>query len=336
MRSLRPLFLATLLGLSALAPACGGGAPTITPAKGPHELSQADIDADPTVLLPPDAVAVATVDARAAFTRKGVGDRLSEVVGKLVPVGDEAGFSAPRDLDRVTAAAYSTQGADVAAILTGRFDVDKIAAAARNHTTLRGGGTLVESTYAGRTVYTVANVGFTVLSPRTALAGTETGIRRALDRVRDGRLERSLPKWVQETLDAKAAFAGAGDFTGATVQAANVAGFDVPFAHGAKSAKVVGKWQPPADGPVDVTKGTRAPGIDLSAEIVYGDEAQARQGADGLRKALALVAAVSAVSSVVPRPHDTKIDLKGPTLQASATVDDDALARTLGGLVGAL
>jgi hypothetical protein len=332
----RTLLLATSVALSALAPACGGGAAPIAPARGPHELSQAEIDADPIVLLPPDAIAVATVDAHAAFTRKGVGDKLGEVVAKLVPVGDEAGFSAARDLDRVTAAAYSMQGADVAAILSGRFDPERIAAVARTHTTLRGGGTLVESSYAGRAVYTVANVGFTILSTKTALAGTETGIRRALDRIRDGRLERSLPKWVHDTLDAKAAFAGAGDFTGATVAAANVAGLDVPFARGAKQAKVLGTWQPPTDGPVDVTKGARAPGIDLAAEITYGDEAQAREGADGLRRALALVTAVSAVSAVVPRPRDTKIELKGSTLQATATVDDDALARTLGGLVAVL
>jgi hypothetical protein len=38
-------------------------------------------------------------------------------------------------------------------------------------------------------------VGFTVLTSRTALFGNSTGIRRALDRIKEGTAKRELPGW---------------------------------------------------------------------------------------------------------------------------------------------
>ena len=113
----------------------------------------------------------------------------------------EAGFQASRDVDRVTFASYSYQGIDVAAIVIGRFDSAKIKLVASAQTPTKGGGTLVVSQYAGRDVYTVNNVGFTLLSDTRAIVGTEQGIRRVLERIKDKRVKRDIAPWMISTLE---------------------------------------------------------------------------------------------------------------------------------------
>src|SRR5207253_7108617 len=67
---------------------------------------------------------------------------------------------------------------------------------------------ILVSSYGGRTLYTVNNAGLTILTARTAVAGTESGIRRAIDRIQDGRVARDQPKWMLDTLETpNAAFA---------------------------------------------------------------------------------------------------------------------------------
>src|SRR5690554_5742110 len=81
---------------------------------------------DALALLPGNAIGLGTVDARAFFSSQTFGAELSKLVEKYVPVGQEAGFLASRDVDRVTFASYSYQGIDAAAIVIGRFDEAKI------------------------------------------------------------------------------------------------------------------------------------------------------------------------------------------------------------------
>ncbi len=52
---------------------------------------------------------------------------------------------------------------------------------------------MVKSSYAGRSLYTAGNMGFTVLTQKTLLFGNDTGIRRALDRIQEGRAKRQQP-----------------------------------------------------------------------------------------------------------------------------------------------
>src|SRR5215472_63651 len=136
---------------------CGGSKDSVT-AKDPSGLTPEQIDADPLALLPGSAVVLAVVDARAFYKSSSVGPQVALVAEKLVPIGDEAGFSPSRDVDRVTLAAYALSGADVAAVVGGRFDGAKIDLAAQNHTPTKGGGTIVASQYAGRTLYTVSGI----------------------------------------------------------------------------------------------------------------------------------------------------------------------------------
>ena len=110
-------------------------------------------------------------------------------------MGEEAGFRASRDVEKIYVAAYSLQGADVLGVLVGKFDEAKIKDAMSSQKT-KYGGALVGSPYGGRDVYTVNNFGFAILSNRTALCGTEAAIRRALDRVRDKKTSRDIDAWM--------------------------------------------------------------------------------------------------------------------------------------------
>ncbi len=71
---------------------------------------------DAFALLPGDAIAVGTVDGRAFFGSMTFGSELARLVEKYLPVGQEAGFQASRDVDRVTFASYAFQGVDAAAV----------------------------------------------------------------------------------------------------------------------------------------------------------------------------------------------------------------------------
>ena len=96
-------------------------------------------------------------------------------------------------------ASYSYQGIDVAAIVIGRFDSAKIKQVAVGADADEGRRPLVVSQYAGRDVYTVSNVGFTLLSDTRAIVGTEQGIRRVLERIKDKRVKRDIAPWMIAT-----------------------------------------------------------------------------------------------------------------------------------------
>jgi len=255
------LAFALVVGLAAL-PGCGDPkveAPT----------AQIDLDADPEALLPSSAIAYARLDAKAFFASQSLGPELAKAAEKGSPLGEESGFQPSRDLEVVHAGVYSTQGADVAAILTGHFDAAKMKRTAETHTPTRTGGVIVASQYAGRDVYTIDNVGITVLTPRTAVAGTETGIRRVLDRIKDGRVKRDVPPWVETTLTTPGAvLAIAADVQAQPGAAESLKQLPIPWAHGAQKARILMDFN--------------APGANLAATLSYPDEAQSGQAAQAL------------------------------------------------------
>lgn len=306
--------LALTFSVVASGAACGAKH-EIVQAKGPHSMSMQDIDAEPMVLLPSKALGVATVDVRAALDDKTIGPPLAELLTKLLPIGNDAGLSPSRDVDRVTVASYALQGLDVAAVLSGRFDAEKIALAAKNHTPDATGGAIVESTYAGHTLYTVGNVGVAVLSKRTVLAGTEGAIRRALERLKDGKLSRDQEPWVYEVLDTKgAAFALAVDLGTKSLASLAVGGLAIPFAEGLKTARVVGTLSPPS--------------VQVAGTGTWDGEAHARAGAEGLAQMGKLAAALS-VTGVVPRISALKIEPKGADVATTFFIDEAAMATLL-------
>ncbi|MCL2777635.1 MAG: hypothetical protein FWD73_06495 [Polyangiaceae bacterium] len=297
--------------------ACGGKGAEAPAASNPMN--------DALALLPGNAIGLGTVDARTVFANPTFGSDLAALVERLVPIGPEAGFQASRDVDRVTFGSYSYQGVDVAAIVIGRFDETKIKQAVSNHASTSSGsgaglGTgsmagsmIVVSQYAGRDIYTVNNVGFTLLSNTMALAGTESGMRRVLERIQDGRVRRDVAPWMIETVETQgAAFAAVGDFTTTPMPADVTRQIPLAFMQNLKAARVVGSF--------------KNQGVELAGSMSYPD-AQAAQAASKSVQQVLGSRLLFAIAGIKMRSVDVKVEASD--VQVVLDVGDSSLRQLL-------
>jgi hypothetical protein len=230
-------------------------------------LSSEAIDRDPIALLPPGPVVLGWTNVQAFFA-SSFGNEANRLAAKYVPLGQEAGFVPQRDLRTLVGGVYSLAGADAVAVAQGDFNADLIRAAADRRSMTPLGVPLVHSKYAGNDVYTAGNVGFTVVTNHTMLVGNETGMRRALDRIRDGRVGREVPEWMTKLIEnPQASMVFAGDLTNQPHVAAMAK--TAPFLNGLMNFRVLGNFQPP--------------GVNLAGTLTYPDATSASAGADALR-----------------------------------------------------
>lgn len=229
------------------------------------ELKAADIDRDPYALLPEAPLLVVRTDAQAQF-RSAFGQRLLQIVQSRLPVPPSADFVPERDLDSLLVGVYSMQGVDFAAVARGRFKPEAIQKAADGVTQTPLGAPLVKTEYAGRTLYTVGNVGFTLLTPSTVLYGNETGMRRALDRIARGALDRRIPQWMESYLKAQTAPIAAGaDLSSAEGMAV---ADSTAQTKGLAGATAIGNFD--------------APGLNLAGRLTYRSAEAATAGTQGI------------------------------------------------------
>lgn len=288
---------------------CGGGEANAA-AKAPEAETKLD---DALALLPGSAIAVGTVDARAFFGSATFGSDLAKLVEKYMPIGEEAGFQASRDVDRVTFANYSYQGVDVAAVIVGRFDEAKIKAMVAAKTPLKGGATLAVTQYAGRDVYTADVAAFTLLSNTMAIAGTESGVRRVLERIADKRVKRDIAPWMLQTIETPgAAAAVAGDFVTTPVPAEVLRQVPVPFVQNLKMARLVLAF--------------KAPGVQLAASLTYPDEAAAKTASGSITQALGLSRWLAVFGIKI---QDIAVTTDKADVQVQLSVDDQSLRQLL-------
>jgi hypothetical protein len=230
-------------------------------------LSSEAIDHDPLALLPANPVVLGWTNTQAFFA-SGFGAEVNRLATKYVPIGQEAGFVAQRDLKTMVGGVYSLAGADAVAVAQGDFNPDLIRASADRHAMTPLGVPLVHSKYAGNDVYTAGNIGFTVVTAHTMLVGNETGMRRALDRIRDGRVRREVPEWMTNLMvNPQASMVFAGDLTNQPHVAAMAK--TAPFLNGLMNFRVLGNFQ--------------TPGLNLAGTLSYPDGASAAAGAEALR-----------------------------------------------------
>src|SRR5262245_2682044 len=104
-----------VLAVLSLVGACGGK----DKKEGAKSAEPGNMD-DALALLPGGAIAVGTIDGRAFLGSQTFGADLAKLIEQYLPIGQEAGFSVSRDVDRVTFASYAYQGIDVAAVVIGR------------------------------------------------------------------------------------------------------------------------------------------------------------------------------------------------------------------------
>jgi|HubBroStandDraft_1064217.scaffolds.fasta_scaffold34184_2 hypothetical protein len=253
--------LLTLVALTAFA-ACGGkGAGTGGEAKP-------EIDSDPLAMLPPSAVVFARLDLRAVYGDPSLGSQVAAITDPLVPIGEGSGFLPSRDVDRVVAGVYPTMGMEVAAILSGRFDVDRLTHATRTV----AGAPITNGSYGGFATSSVGRTTWVAVTPKTLVAGTNDGVKFVLDRLHKGPPERSLPPWIVETLETPGATTAlVADFASQPVAAATFANVSLPWLKGMRIARVIGNMQPP--------------GLNVATTVTYSDPSLAESAAGGMRSA---------------------------------------------------
>jgi len=290
----------------ALVASCGGAKPAAVAAP-----PKVDLDADPLALLPPSAIVVANVDAKALFGAEAIGPQIVELADKLVPLGADSGFDAKRDVDRILVASYTRDGKDVAAVVSGRFDEAKLAAA----TKAKNGAPITKASYAGMDTYGVGQGIYAVLTGKTVVAGNPEAVHRVLDLVHDGKTGRTMPAWVADTLKTPGAeIAAAGDFSGQPLTAVAIGMVKLPWIAGTKEVRLLADVKPP--------------GLDVTATLTYPTGEQASAAADGVKglgTMLNLLGPLIGGMSV----HDLAVEAKGADMQCKFAVDEKTLQKLL-------
>jgi hypothetical protein len=234
-----------------------------------------DLDSDPYALLPAGAIAILHVDAHGLFSSASVGSDLAAAFDPLVPLASDSGFVASRDVDSVVVGMYSTSNADVAAIISGRFDTDKMSHASA----ARSGSPIVAGTHGHFSTSTSGKIVWCVLTPKTIVAGTTEGVGLVLDRIEKGQLDRALPAWAVTTLQTPGAeLALVADFTSQPIASAAIGSVQLPWLTGLRVARIVGNLG--------------SPGLDVAGTLTYAEADQAQNAVSGLKSADRLLSIV--------------------------------------------
>jgi hypothetical protein len=261
------------------------------------------IDGDPLALLPAGPVALGNLDARAFYTSGTTAGQLAAFAEATFPLGQEAGFSAARDVDHAFLAVYAGASVDGVAILSGRFDVAKMQALAASHAATRLGPPCVALPYAGRTLFTVSNFAFSPLTDRTMIAGSEGAVRRVLDRLALAGPQPHLVREVALVADV------------AAIPPAAFHGFPLPPAmSGLSRLATIGDFNPP--------------GINVASTLSYSDPSRAAVGAEGLRQ-LASFVTIAGNLGAGPKVQNLSIVPEGANVGCKFALDDEAMRRTL-------
>lgn len=315
--------LTVLLGGSVLLPGaaaglsgCAGDKNTIVEASLGTEASEAAIDQDPWGLLPAGPVGWAYVDAQRLFTSR-FGPTALNLVLKRLPALQAAGFDAQRDLTSVSAGVYSIQGADFVGVAKGDFDREKIEAHVEQNPVTPLGIPLTKTSYGGRTLFMAEELGFCLLTNQTVLFGNQMGMRRAIDRVRRGKLDRSLPNWLESQLKNSQAPIVAGINLKENPLSAATRN-DLPFLNGMATLGLLANFE--------------EPGMNLAGTAQYDDEGAARLGAQNLEAFddyLQSMGWVMALFGVAQPLRSLTAEAQGSEARFVAQIDGAAVDRLL-------
>jgi hypothetical protein len=246
-------------------------------------LSDQEIDSVPMALLPGGAVGLVSADMQKVFASQ-FGQKMIALANARAPVPASANFVPQRDLIHAYVGVYSMAGADVAAVMVGNFDKAAIERAADGTTTTPLGTPVVKSNYANRTLYTSRNLGFVVLTARTVLIGNETGIRRSLDRIKEGRVRDQTPSSFKELMKTpNAPIVSTFDLRTAPLTEAMRG--KLPFLNGVQSGGMVGNFE--------------SPGVNVAGTLVYEDADSATKGAQALLQVKELIASWGWLASLL-------------------------------------
>ncbi len=304
------LALAASLAVAMLA-GCSTTQDVIVQTGADKQLSSADIDQAPLALLPGGVVGIASIDTKQLFASP-FGAKVQAILQTRLPVPAAAGFEPTRDLTHLYIGFYSMQGADLSGVATGVFDKAKIEAAVNGVDRTAQGVPIAKRAYAGRTLFTAAGFGFCMLTDHSALFGNDTGIRRALDRIHEGRVRRQTLPWMDKLLaDESAPIIAGADLRAQPIPQA--ASSNLAFLNGLETLAFVGNF---AD-----------PGLNLAGTLVYGDEAGATSGAENVRNLSQRLSSYAPLLALIGIPQPVrKLEAEAKGKEAAFVMALDAAA----------
>ncbi len=309
-------WVTVLLGMVLLG--CSSEKESILPTRAKVPLTEAAIDADPLALLPSDAIIFARLKVTPLLA-SSLGPPLVAAAQPFLALPQLLGITPQRDLTELFLGVYSMQGADVAGIAIGAFDRTAIEGAGRNAAT-RAHSPITVSPYAGHTIYTANNVGLSVLTSRTALLGTETGVRRVIDRIVEGRTGRRLPRALEELLsNQKADFCVGGDLRVNTFSSGLRE--QLPFLRDLEATRILGNFGAPG------VNGAGSLGY-VSAETAAA-AGQSLRGFSGLLSSSQLLLGFFGVAQPIRR---LEAEVVGTEVNVVVAFDGVILAKMISGL----
>jgi hypothetical protein len=304
------------LGAVALTAACSKQEEIIVETAAGRRVDDGRIDADPWALLPSGAVSWWSLGARELFASR-FGAQMVALLQRTLPVPVGSGHEPSRDIESVALGMYTLSGVDVAGIATGQFDAAGFEQALARGALTAARRPVTRTIYAGRPLYLSDGVGLTVLTPRTMAFGNEVGMRRVLDRIEEGRIQRAVPRWFEDLLGAGAPLAWGVDLGAHPLP--DAARRQVAFLDGLRAARLLGNFQ--------------EPGINLAGTLTYDTEEAAERGANTLRRtaeSLRSYELLMALIGVMQPLRRLDAQTKGREAQVVAEVDGMAVAGLLG------
>lgn len=200
----------------------------------------AEIDQDPFRLLPPGAVAFLRFDEQVWAAE--FGDDLARTMMQYLPFSQGAGLSPQTDIQLVVGAVYATVQNDVVFVGQGQFDRARVKAAVQAEPQTQLGRAIRAVEFAGQTMYVTDQAALAILTPKTAIFGTQLGVRRVLEVVEERRMKRQLPEWFEALLKQKGAQLQIGvDLDAEAVPA--VLRTRLEFLNHLRAARLVGNYQ---------------------------------------------------------------------------------------------
>lgn len=312
------LLLAATVAAASLSTACSPKESIVALGNG-KKLSAEEIDKNPQALLPGNAVLYVQADMQ-AFFGTAFAPQVLKIATTLVPIPADANFQPTRDVKSAIVGMYSSTSADFAGVVQGSFDPDAIAASAAKGSITPLGQPLKATPYANNTIYSSAavasgtEIGFVLLTKQTILVGNPAGLRRALERIRDGKVVREIPDWAVDLMKTPGAeIVVVGDLGSQPVSAAVLG--QMPFLDKVKQVRVVGDFKPP--------------GMNVAGSLTYPDSNSAQNGANSMRLLPGMVGWVSWLTGNPFQTLETNVPPGTGELQFKMVLDGQALSALL-------
>lgn len=307
--------LLTVLALALLFGSGCASTPEVVQKTTRKPAAAAAIDADPWALLPRGAVAWADLDATAAFAAPFAEEARAFWLDHL-PVSRSVTIDPQKDVDRIRLGVYATVGADVAMIVSGRFEPKQIVAALAQEPLARHGKPIVRTRFAGFDMFVLEPLALVPLTERTLVLGTEIGVRRVLERVESGRLTPPLPSWFEKMLESSAPLTIGVDLDAQPVPA--VIRTRLAFLEGLRAGRLLGNFE--------------SPGLNLAGSLTYDRPDTAVRAAADIEAQAAALDKYALLMSVlgIPRPlRRVRAQAVGQDAQVVVEVEARAIAMVM-------